>query len=183
MAFNWLKKAATSVVKTVTPVVKLASPIYKPIYDMAVPEPVKKVVRIVKRIAPVAKILNRRKGINMNMNELELKLRGLLEQALDLKNKSGMDLALASGFMLQNLVGLVNLVKSMPQPELMAGLEKAIDGMVGDEATALIGPTGQLVQLDVPYVDDEQLYDLILGSVRTAVQDMKPAEAATDSPG
>ena len=177
MAFNWLKKAVTApvklagkVIKKVSPVVKLAKPVLKPIYDTVVPPPVRKAIQTAKIIAPVIKLFKGRS--EKNMNELESKLRSVVQLAIEMSGKKGVDLALSAGLLMQAVMAFAILIKSMPVQQLVDEGVIAVDGITGSEANALIGPDGTLIKLDIPLVDDEKLYDLITGGVRVMLTDL-----------
>jgi hypothetical protein len=187
MAFSWLKKAVTApinlvgkVIKKVSPVVKVAKPVLKPIYDMAMPGRVRKAIQAVKVILPVMKLFKRRS--KNEMNELEAKLRTCVQLSIEMSGKKGVDLALNAGLLMQSIMAFGILVKSISLQQLVDDGILAIDGMTGNEANALIGPQGSLIELDIPLVDDEKLYDLITGGVRIMLTDLidKAAQPPTD---
>lgn len=41
-------------------------------------------------------------------------------------------------------------------------LRDGLDGVIGGESDALIGPTGSLVKFDIPFIGDEMATDLVL---------------------
>ncbi len=195
MAFGFLKKiakvvttpvkAVVTVAKKVAPVVKLAAPLLKPVIEAVVPSPVKMLVKVVKKIPLAANIINRITKGKFMATDLQTKLASVVTQGLEMQGKSGTDLAFSAAFLLQNLVSLVVYANGLPKQQLLDEALVAVDGLVGDEPGALIGPNGSLVKLDIPYVPDEKLYDLILSGVHTSLSEANaPAGVASaDSPG
>lgn len=116
-------------------------------------------------LSPIIDKLLRKGGV-MPEGTMEKKLREVIEAAIGLSGSSGLSLALKilTSF-LPKLNGLVGEF-SRPQDEWLPEFLDALDGMVGDEPDALLGPNGSLVAIDIPMVDDERVYDLILDVLR-----------------
>ncbi len=176
MAFNWLKKiivapvkAGAFLVRTISPVVKPLQPILSPIYESIVPQPIKKVVKTIARLGPVVKLINSIRRDEPIMEQFSTALTNIVRSVLSLRGKSGMDLAFGIGLLMQSLMSLINLAKRLPESELITASEAALDAMTGTDPGALIGPAGELVQIDIPYIDDEKLYDLITSGARDAL--------------
>ena len=184
MAFGFLKKIIGApvkviggVVKKIAPVVKLAAPFLKPVIEAVVPSPVKMLVKVVKKIPLARNIVNRLTKGHFMASDVQSKLKTVIEQAMAMQGKSGTDLAFGVGFLLQNLVALIIFAKDLERNQLIDQATEAIDALIGTEPSALVGPNGSLVKLDIPFIDDEKLYDMILDGIRQALLEPAPATA------
>jgi len=109
----------------------------------------------------------------MPTNEMEQKLRDVIEAAIGLSGSSGIGLAIKvlTSFLpkLNSLIGEFD----GPREVWLAELTEAIDGLVGTEPDAMIGPNGSLIAFDIPVVDDEKVYDLLLQAISTLAVEAK----------
>ena len=189
MAFGFLKKIIGApvkviggVVKKIAPVVKLAAPLLKPVIEAVVPSPVKMLVNAVKKIPLARNIVNRITKGHFMASNLQSKLKGVIEQAMAMQGKNGTDLAFGVGFLLQNLVGLIILAKDLERHELIDQATEAIDALIGTEPGALVGPNGSMVKLDIPFIDDEKFYDMMLAGIKTVLS-KTTTEPVAPTPG
>ena len=180
MAFGWLKKAATTIgkiatapVKVVvkigkTPVGKIAGKVLTPVYNNLVPEQVRKIIKKVATIAPLAKLLKPKGAITVN--EFEQAARDLITAALSMKDKSALEIVLSIGPMLLDMQEIAALINDVPKEEYVPQLKAALDNMIGDEANALIGSSPNAkIKIDIPYVGIEAFTDLILQGTEKAI--------------
>jgi hypothetical protein len=123
-------------------------------------------------ISPVIDQLLRKGGV-MPEDQMEKKLRELIASAISLSGSSGISLALKilTSF-LPKLNSLVGEFRG-PREEWLPRLMVAMDGMIGNEEDALIGPNGSLIAFDIPMVDDEKVYDILLQALEAALLDAK----------
>ena len=103
------------------------------------------------------------------MNQFEEALRQILKVALSLNGKSAIEIVLALVPLITGLNQFVNIVKGWEREVLIREVKTALDNIVGDETDALIGPSGQLVVLEVPYVGLEPLSDLVFSAIEAAL--------------
>ena len=130
---------------------------------------VTKAIGIASKVLPIVKTLIskiRRNG----MNPFEKLVRDLIETLVGLKSASGLDIAFALVPVLLNARGVLNIVQSQDRAIWAPQLKAALDGMIGDEPDAIIGPGANCkIRVDLKYVSVEKLSDLIFDSLEKAL--------------
>lgn len=174
MAFNWLKRIVTAPVRLVSSIVKSPTgrtlgTLLGPIIDLAAPAPVRKLIKGIGLVlGPVARII-KPKGAN-RMNKIERALRDITRIVIEARKKSGLELAMCLVPMMLDIKSIMDSIHDVPPAEWLPEMRAALDGLIGSEANAMIGPGDQaLIKVDVPYVGLEAVSDLILQGAENAI--------------
>lgn len=119
---------------------------------------------------------DRTKGKKMSENEknvFEETIREIVKLVLTLGGKPALEKFMALSNLFAGMFRFYEIVKGWEREVLADQICVALDGMVGTESDALIGPNGELLKFDTGIVPIEGLTDLILNSMKN-----KFAEAA-----
>lgn len=181
MGFNLKKlagvigKAAAAPVKLAgkiikTPVGTVATKVLRPVYESAVPQPVRRIITGAVSLAPLAKLFQ--KGSD-SMNPYERAMREIGDVTIAIRDKKGTTEII--GEIVQSISAANDALAEFNQASLeqkRTMIREALDNVIGEEPNALFGPNGSLVKFDIPFVGDEAATDLALtGLVKLAIKE------------